>query len=195
MKLYYSPGSCAQAPHIALHELDLPFEGVKVDLDEAHAPDGSDYYAVNKKGYVPFLVLDDGTTISEASVILQYIADQKPGHARTGLRHEGALEAHGVAGVHLDGNSQGVRPAVESARASADVRERAVQALEQSLQAGIGNAVEAAIPDGRQVHGRRCVPVRRSRTGRAITRSTSPRGPRCSSSRRALRPARPCRRP
>ncbi len=79
MKLYYSPGSCAQAPHIALHELALPFESVKVDLTKHTLPDGSDFRAVNPKGYVPFLVLDDGTSISEANVVLQYIADQKPG--------------------------------------------------------------------------------------------------------------------
>lgn len=79
MKLYHSPGSCSQAPHIALHELGLPFEAVKVDLATHKLPDGSDYYAVNPKGYVPFLQLDDGTTISEANVILQYIADRKPG--------------------------------------------------------------------------------------------------------------------
>lgn len=79
MKLFYTPGACSQAPHIALHELGLPFEAVKVDLASHKLPDGSDYYAVNPKGYVPFLVLDDGTTISEAHVILQYIADRKPG--------------------------------------------------------------------------------------------------------------------
>jgi glutathione S-transferase len=79
MKLYYAPGACSQAPHIALHELALPFDAVRVDLATHKLPDGSDYYAVNPKGYVPFLVLDDGTTISEAHVMLQYIADRKPG--------------------------------------------------------------------------------------------------------------------
>jgi glutathione S-transferase len=79
MKLYYTPGACSQAPHIALQELGLPFEAVQVDLATHKLPDGSDYYAVNPKGYVPFLVLDDGTTLSEAHVILQYIADREPG--------------------------------------------------------------------------------------------------------------------
>ena len=79
MKLYYSPGACSQAPHIALHELGLPFEAVKVDLATHKLPDGSDYYAVNPKGYVPLLLLDDGTSLTEAHVVLQYIADRKPG--------------------------------------------------------------------------------------------------------------------
>lgn len=79
MKLYYTPGACSQAPHIAALELGLPLEAVKVDLAKHTLPDGSDFYKVNPKGYVPLLVLNDGTTISEASVILQYLADQKPG--------------------------------------------------------------------------------------------------------------------
>ncbi len=79
MKLYYAPGACSQAPHIALNEAGLPYELVKVDLVKHTLPDGSDFRAVNPKGYVPFVQLDDGTYLSEASVILQYIADQKPG--------------------------------------------------------------------------------------------------------------------
>lgn len=79
MKLYLTPGACSQAPHIAALELGLPVEAVKVDLAKHTLPDGSDFYKVNPKGYVPLLVLDDGTSISEANVILQYLADQKPG--------------------------------------------------------------------------------------------------------------------
>ena len=79
MKLYYSPGACSFAPHIALHEAGVPAEAIKVDLRAHKTADGADYYAINPKGYVPFLVLDDGSTLSEAHVILQYIADRKPG--------------------------------------------------------------------------------------------------------------------
>jgi glutathione S-transferase len=79
MKLYYAPGACSQAPHIALNEAGLPYELVKVDLVKHTLPDGSDFRAMNPKGYVPFVQLDDGTYLSEASVILQYIADRKPG--------------------------------------------------------------------------------------------------------------------
>ncbi|HVF62438.1 MAG TPA: glutathione transferase GstA [Casimicrobiaceae bacterium] len=79
MKLYFSPGACSLAPHIVLHELGLPFTAVKVDLKSHKLDNGADYYTVHPKGYVPVLELDDGTRLSEASVILQYLADRKPG--------------------------------------------------------------------------------------------------------------------
>lgn len=79
MKLYYAPAACSFAPHIALREANLPFEPVKVDLRKHTLADGSDFYAINPKGYVPLLELDDGERLSEVAVILQYIADRKPG--------------------------------------------------------------------------------------------------------------------
>lgn len=79
MKLYYSPGACSFAPHVALVEAGLPFEAVKVDLRKHTLADGTDYYGINPKGYVPLLELDDGSRLSEVAVILQYIADRKPG--------------------------------------------------------------------------------------------------------------------
>jgi len=79
MKLYYAPAACSFAPHIALREAGLQFEPVKVDLRKHTLADGSDYYAIQPKGYVPLLELDDGQRLSEVAVILQYIADRKPG--------------------------------------------------------------------------------------------------------------------
>jgi len=79
MKLYYSPGACSLAAHIAFSEAGIPFEGVKVDLGKHQLAGGGDYYAINPKGYVPFLVTDEGLSLAEAAVILQYIADRKPG--------------------------------------------------------------------------------------------------------------------
>ena len=73
------PGACSLAPHIALAEAGVPYTTEKVDLRKHALADGTDYYAINPKGYVPLLELDDGTRISEVAVILQYIADRKPG--------------------------------------------------------------------------------------------------------------------
>lgn len=78
MKLYYSPGSCALAPHIVLCELDLPHELEKVDLKSHTTASGVDYYTINPKGYVPALQLDDGQLLTEGPAIAQYLADQKP---------------------------------------------------------------------------------------------------------------------
>ena len=79
MKLYYSPAACSLAPHIALAESGLPYKAALVDLKKHALADGTDYYGINPKGYVPLLELDDGTRLSEVAVILQYIADRKPG--------------------------------------------------------------------------------------------------------------------
>ena len=78
MKLYYSPGACSQAPHIALLETGLPFELVKVDLATKRLETGEDYEAINPKSAVPALALDDGELLTENAVILQYIADRAP---------------------------------------------------------------------------------------------------------------------
>ena len=77
MKLYYAPGACSLAPHIALREAGIPVELQKVDL-KAKQYEGGDFKQVNGKGYVPAITTDDGTVLTECPVILQYIADQKP---------------------------------------------------------------------------------------------------------------------
>ena len=78
MKLYYAPGACSLAAHIALQESGLRFELERVDLRE-HKVGGADFYAINPNGYVPVLELDSGERLTEAAVILQYIADRNPG--------------------------------------------------------------------------------------------------------------------
>jgi glutathione S-transferase len=78
MKLYYSPGACSLHPHISLREAEVPFELERVNLPNHKLRDGSDYYAVNPKGYVPSLRLDDGTLLTEGAVIDQYVADLRP---------------------------------------------------------------------------------------------------------------------
>ena len=78
MKLYYSAGACSLSPHIALEEAGLTYEAISAPTKTKQLPDGSDYRKVNPLGYVPYLVLDDGTGLSEGPAIVQYIADQAP---------------------------------------------------------------------------------------------------------------------
>ncbi len=78
MKLYYAPGACSLSPHIVAQEAGIPLELVKVDLKTHKMESGEDYYAINPKGYVPALKLDDGNMLTEGPAIVQYLADQKP---------------------------------------------------------------------------------------------------------------------
>lgn len=78
MKLYYTPGACSLAPHIVLREAGFDFELERVDLSTHNTESGADYYAINPKGYVPALVLDDGQVLTEGGAIVQYLADLRP---------------------------------------------------------------------------------------------------------------------
>jgi glutathione S-transferase len=79
MKLYFSPGACALHPQIALREAGLKFDMVRVDIRAHKLHDGTDFYGINAKGYVPVLELDDGTRLTEGAVIDQFVADKNPG--------------------------------------------------------------------------------------------------------------------
>jgi len=88
MKLYFSPGACSLASHIALQELGLPATIVKVDTKKKLTADGGDFRAINPKGYVPALQLEDGSVLTEGPAVLQYIADRRP--------EAGLAPAHGT---------------------------------------------------------------------------------------------------
>jgi glutathione S-transferase len=79
MKLFYATGSSSLLPHIALREAELPFELVRIDEHTKAISGGGDYRSVNPLGYVPALVLDDGTLLTEGAALVQYIADLVPG--------------------------------------------------------------------------------------------------------------------
>jgi len=78
MKLYYSPGACSLACRISLHEAGLAADFERVDLKTKITERGDDFRAVNPKGYVPMLVLDDGEKITEIDAVLDYLADRAP---------------------------------------------------------------------------------------------------------------------
>jgi glutathione S-transferase len=94
MKLYYSPAACSLAPHIVLREAELPFTLQKVDTERHVTGDSDDYYAINPKGQVPLLELDDGARLSEGPVIAQFIADRAG--ATTLMPAAGSLERYRV---------------------------------------------------------------------------------------------------
>jgi glutathione S-transferase len=75
MKLYYMPGACSLAPHIALREAAVQFDLERVGRDKKTE---GDYLAINPKGSVPALKLDNDEVLTEAAVIQQYIADKAP---------------------------------------------------------------------------------------------------------------------
>lgn len=78
MKLYYKSGACSLAPHILLAEAGLSYELMAVDLGTKKLENGEDFRKVNPKGSVPALDLGKGEILTEAAVILKYIADQVP---------------------------------------------------------------------------------------------------------------------
>jgi len=84
MKLYYAPGACSLAVHIALREVGAPFDSVAVDLARHVTADGTNYFDISPRGYVPLLQLDDGSRHTEAASLLKYVADVDPTQAPIG---------------------------------------------------------------------------------------------------------------
>jgi glutathione S-transferase len=103
MILYHHAGACSLADHIALIQAGLPYKLVSVNRDK-RTEDGRDYLAINPRGYVPALELDDGTVLTENLAILAYIAHR----SGTLLPQEGitrwrALEATSFIATEIHG--------------------------------------------------------------------------------------------
>ena len=75
--LYYSPGAASMSSHIALEEVGAEYEprAIKLSENEQRKPD---YLAINPRGRVPALVLEDGKVLTESAAILFYIARKYP---------------------------------------------------------------------------------------------------------------------
>ena len=82
MKLYYAPGACSLSPHIVAREAGIELQLQKVDIRTKTIAVEGDFLAINPKGYVPALELDDGEILTEGPAIVQYLADLEP---ETGL--------------------------------------------------------------------------------------------------------------
>lgn len=105
MKLYYSPGACSLADHIALIESGLSFETEAVDLKTKKTASGGDYTAINSKGYVPALEFDDGYVLTENIAILSFIAAESGRLSpRDGMQHWRVLETTAFISTELHKN-------------------------------------------------------------------------------------------
>ncbi len=79
MKLYYSPGTCSLASHIALAESGAEFSIEKVNLRSKMTETGANFREVNPKGSVPALEIEPGVILTEGAAIQQYVADRVGG--------------------------------------------------------------------------------------------------------------------
>jgi glutathione S-transferase len=79
MKLYYAPAACSLAPHIVIREAGLDVALDKVTFGKERLTEsGRNYYDINPQGAVPALELDSGEVLTEAQVLLQYLAALAP---------------------------------------------------------------------------------------------------------------------
>lgn len=78
MELYFSPLACSLSCRIALYEAGLPASYTPVTLASKRTGDDRDYFAVNPKGQVPALRLDDDRLVTEVPAVLQVIAAMAP---------------------------------------------------------------------------------------------------------------------
>lgn len=102
MKLYYSPGACSLASHIALVEIGKPYDKVKVDLKAHRTEHGEDFYAINPKGYVPTIIDDERGMITENPAVLTRLAGLS-GDSLAGQRLSDMLQWIGFIGTELHG--------------------------------------------------------------------------------------------
>jgi glutathione S-transferase len=106
LTLYFAPGSSSMAPHIALHEIGIPFETHALSLAEKQTRT-PDFLKVNPAGKVPVLVID-GRPLIEVAGILFYLARR---HPEAGLLPTGDIEAEAQAVSWMSYLASAVHPA------------------------------------------------------------------------------------
>lgn len=144
MKLFFAPGACSLASHIVLRELDLPFELHEVRFPDRRTAAGEDYLAVNPKGYVPALKLEDGEIVTEGAAIVQFLADSRPG---AGLAPPAGTLARAQLQSHLNFIAAELHPAFSplfDPTSSGEAREAAVAKIRRRF-----GDVERMLSDGR----------------------------------------------
>ena len=101
MKLYYSPGACSLAGHIVAAEGGLDLELERVDLKTHKTEGGEDFYAINPKGYVPTLKMDDGSILAENAAILPFLGGKTGAMPKEGMDYFHVLEWIGFVSSEL----------------------------------------------------------------------------------------------
>ncbi len=144
MKLFYAPGTCSLACHIALHEVGQPFSIEKVDLRSKITESGADFRAVNPKGAVPALEIAPGEVLTEGTAIMQYVADSAGGAGIVAA--SGTLErARMVEAMHFIG--------AELHKAYGPMFNPGISAEQRAVQVGLVGQklawVESRLADGR----------------------------------------------
>lgn len=102
MKLYYAPGACSMASHIALIEGGVDFEAVKVDLRAHRTEHGEDFYAISPRGYVPAIEAEGVGLLTENPAVLSWVADET-GTTPQGAAYYRQLEWIGFIGTEIHG--------------------------------------------------------------------------------------------
>ena len=76
LRLYYSPGACSLAPHIALEETGSTYDPIETSIAKRQNK-SADYLKINPRGTVPALQVD-GALLTENTAILTYIGRRFP---------------------------------------------------------------------------------------------------------------------
>ena len=144
MKLYYTPGACSLSPHIVLRELGHDFEMERVDPMTKITETGADFRAINPKGYVPALELDNGEVLTEGAAIVQYLADASKARE---LAPEAGTLARARVQEHLNYIASELHKAFGPLfmGASGETRDTAVASISRRL-----DHIETLLSDGRR---------------------------------------------
>ena len=132
LTLYFAPGSSSMAPHIALHEIGVPFESrpISIAKKETRTPA---YLALNPEGKVPVLLIE-GRPLTEVAAILFYLAKRFP---EAGLLPESDIEAEAQAVSWMSFIAATVHPArrqgIDHARTVFGIADRRLRSGEWAL--------------------------------------------------------------
>jgi glutathione S-transferase len=161
MKLYFAPGACSLSPHIVMREVGANFDLEQVNNQEKKTKAGADYWTINGKGQVPVLEFDNGERLTEGPVIVQWIVDQYPA--------AGLVPAAGKPERYRVQEWLNFITSELHKSFGPIFRPTTPDAYKAISKENLGKRFDwlDKQPDGRQIHGRRCLPVHGAALDRA----------------------------